>query len=53
MADPVEFSTFYNPNFEGVLVINKNTVETLVELLEVAGHQVTWNNVLSPDYYEE
>lgn len=53
MSDPVEFTTFYNPNFDGLLVINKATVETLIEMLEVAGHQVTWHNELSPDYMED
>ena len=53
MSDPVVFSTFYNPNFPGVLIIDESVLQTLIDLLEIEGHQVTWNNNLSPDYQEE
>ena len=53
MADPIEITTHYNPHFEGLLVIQEETVKNLIQLLEVAGHEVTWTNELSPDYFED
>ena len=50
MSDPIEFTTFYNPSYPGLLVINQGTLETLIELLEINDVPVTWNNDLSPDW---
>jgi len=50
MSDPIEFTTFYNPDYPGLLIINQGTLETLIELLEVNDVPVTWNNDLSPDH---
>lgn len=53
MSDPIEFTTFYNPNFPGLVVMSQETLETIIELLEINDVPVTWNNDLSPDYQEE
>jgi len=52
MSESIEFTTFYNPNFPGLLIIHEDVLQVLIDTLEAHGFTINNNKDLSPDYFE-